>query len=907
MHINLVLLVLLFLATILSAPATSRAEISTTNNFVDQAFNGAQAVFPIDLDQDGDIDIVGAGVDGNELAWWENNGAETFTQWTIDAAFNGANAVIALDMDEDGDLDILATGGTQNSVSWWENLNRDATAANTTYPRIDNWANQWDIDAAFNGACAVFAVDMDWDGDLDVLAASPDDDDVVWWENLNRDPTVPNLNYPAVNNWANQWNVDAAFDGANSVYALDIDHDGDIDVVATSGNDDDVSWWENLNIDETAADANYPAVNNWVNQWNVDADFDEANSVFCIDMDKDGDTDILATAGTADDLSWWENDGTPANNTWTEYSIDNNFNGAESVFAADLDFDGDPDVTAAGGDGNAVSWWTNDGTPKNGAWTETIINSNFAGASFVHVIDLDDDGDMDVTGAADTDDDIAYWTNTANLQSGNIGFEIAVKVDDYLNGAHSVHAEDLDRDGDYDLVTTARIDDDLSWWQSDGTPGNGGWTEYVIDSSFDGAYDATTADIDNDGNIDIVAVAFNDNEVIWLESDGTPTDSDWTKHTIDSAFDGASAVFTVDLDDDGDLDVLATAGLADDLAWWANDGTPLDGGWTKTIIDADYNGATDVHCADLDNDGDIDILATADVDNDVAWWENDGAETFTKRLIDDSFNGATAVRTSDIDVDGDLDVVACAYNGSTVSWWANDGTPGTGGWTEYVINGALSGASAIDIVDIDMDGDPDVVGCGKLADDVVWWENDGTPTGADWTQRALDTNFDGASSVISIDLDRDGYIDVLGTAESGDDVSWWRNGGAAAVVTPPDSAATPNIQVDFIPDTSSPGDDSTPPIGGATGTEDQAEAVADAQEIDVKCFIATAVFGCDAPEVKKLRSFRDSYLLKDTPGRAIVSFYYRVSPPVADEIKKHPFIKIIVRRALELLVKVIPS
>lgn len=62
------------------------------------------------------------------------------------------------------------------------------------------------------------------------------------------------------------------------------------------------------------------------------------------------------------------------------------------------------------------------------------------------------------------------------------------------------------------------------------------------------------------------------------------------------------------------------------------------------------------------------------------------------------------------------------------------------------------------------------------------------------------------------------------------------------------------------------------------------------------CFIATAAYGSyEAPYVKILREFRDSYLLPNAPGTAFVRFYYRVSPPIADFISENEFLKGMVR------------
>ena len=51
--------------------------------------------------------------------------------------------------------------------------------------------------------------------------------------------------------------------------------------------------------------------------------------------------------------------------------------------------------------------------------------------------------------------------------------------------------------------------------------------EHIVDGNFEYAIDVNTADIDGDGDVDILGAAINANEIAWWESDGTPTDGGW--------------------------------------------------------------------------------------------------------------------------------------------------------------------------------------------------------------------------------------------------------------------------------------------------------------------------------------------------------------------------------------------
>ena len=244
------------------------------------------------------------------------------------------------------------------------------------------------------------------------------------------------------------------------------------------------------------------------------------------------------------------------------------------------------------------------------------------------------------------------------------------------------------------------------------------------------------------------------------------------EYTVDGNFEWAYSVYSEDVNGDGYMDVLGSAGYDDDITWWENvDGSGTS--WTEHTVDWDFDGAWSVSSADIDDDGYMDVLGAGYWADDITWWENvDGSGTsWTEHTVDGDFDGAWSVCFADIDSDGYMDVLGAAFFACDITWWENVDGSGTS-WTEHTIDGAFDGAKSVYSADINGDGYMDVLGAAYNAADITWWENnDGS--GTSWTEHTVDGSFNGAISVYSADVNGDGCMDVLGAAISDNDITWW--------------------------------------------------------------------------------------------------------------------------------------
>ena len=329
-------------------------------------------------------------------------------------------------------------------------------------------------------------------------------------------------------------------------------------------------------------------------------------------------------------------------NSITAHTISDSAHEARSIFAADVDGDGDMDVLS--GHYN-IAWYENDGSES---FTPHTISTS--AASSVYAIDLDDDGDMDVVGSSAGS--VGWYEN-----DGSGSFATHKICNHYYHREfRSVYALDVDGDGDMDVVTASYSPNDkIMWYENDGSQY---FNHHIIADSVIGARSVSAADIDGDGDMDVLS---GHNNIVWYEYDGLES---FNTHTV--ATSGVSSVYAVDVDGDGDIDVVGSS--AGSVGWYENDG--FESFTTRTVS---TSGASSVYAVDLDGDGDMDVLGSSA--GSVSWYENGGSENFTTHIITTAADDAQSVYTADVDGDGDLDVLSAALGDSKISWYEINYSP----------------------------------------------------------------------------------------------------------------------------------------------------------------------------------------------------------------------------------------
>ena len=323
----------------------------------------------------------------------------------------------------------------------------------------------------------------------------------------------------------------------------------------------------------------------------------------------------------------------------------------------------------------------------------------------------------------------------------------------------AVHAADIDSDGDLDVVAS-RGSNETAWYRNNGEEG---FSKHIVATHHSDTLYAT--DMDGDGDVDILSTPLpiegQPVGVFWHENDGG---QNFTEHTVAEI--RARYIFPADIDDDGDQDVIGYSFTDKMIVLLENDGTQR---FAQRVIGTPSDLLYSLYPVDIDLDGDLDVVAQLGADGTqdmLAWFENEGNDTvWLEHVISQSRSGGGAVFATDLDSDGDVDVVT--GDAQTLVWFENNGSAE---FSEHLIDRRQ--VESLFVTDLDGDGDMDIVAAYWNSSRIVWHENDGEQR---FTSKLISSVVRFPGLVLVGDLNGDGALDVMSASAVDPDVVWYES------------------------------------------------------------------------------------------------------------------------------------
>lgn len=696
---------LLIIVVILFQTLNTQAQFANSVE-INRPFENITNPVICDMDNDGDKDVV---IYGENVYWLENDGSNNF--WgefnnITKAESNIPSSIHTTDLNNDGYIDVLL--GTRRGWLWYRN---DSLKDFTFMEKIITHDN------AYYKISNIITEDFDADGDKDIIFAV-DNWFIGMQKNLGNEKFDTNI-------------IEITCDfNTHVLKSIDIDNDGDIDFMTSCESNGEIAWYEN------DGDGNF-------SNKNLIGNSEQVLRAYPIDFDGDSLIDIVTCSIAEDDIFWFKQDSVGYFSD-KKYIYKTTVSYYNPYLAIPYDTDNDSDYDIVCFRGNKIDLHENNG---DGSFKSAVtITEESRYGIFLLVDDLDKDDLYDLI-TVESGGFICEKRLFDNLGDNNFRIET---ITSRLNMIQVINHGDFDGDGDEDIVSVSKTDDKVSWFENNGKGEFKG--ENLIFSHpyyFDAPEGVVTLDYDDDDDIDILASS-NVDGIALFENLGNGKFDTYKEFDVTLG----NSMFVEDFNNDNKLDLLHST--YNKIMWSQNMG---NGNFSSSnIIDQYDMYINDITVVDIDNDGDNDVISAIRNPEKVVWYKNDGTGNFSNQItVDTNLLNPISIYTADLDGDTDLDILSADTESDSVVWYENDGI---GNFiSKHVICFKHKKPNRVITMDIDNDNDEDVIIGLRENDTIFTFYNDGNGIFENYTYVLNESNY--INCMLSLDADNDGDSDLL--------------------------------------------------------------------------------------------------------------------------------------------------
>ncbi|NJO02407.1 MAG: hypothetical protein HC880_12610 [Bacteroidia bacterium] len=353
---------------------------------------------------------------------------------------------------------------------------------------------------------------------------------------------------------------------------------------------------------------------------------------------------------------------------FTEYKTCTSSGRIDTFFPADFDGDQDIDIAYGMRDINTIGFYYNKGDLEFEDSRNPLTRILQApGVNFIHAGDLNNDHSLDIVASLSSIGFVYYLNDGQGRFSNN--FKKINQTN--FSGNRSVYAVDLDSDGDVDVL--GANNNQLFYYKNQGVEASGEqiiFEEIIIDPNVGGGEQIITADLNNDGRLEIIVAAQNTSRIVIIDYD-TDKEDIVAKYPLSGAA-RVSSVYAANLDKDatGYVDIVAAALNSNQFLRYDN----IRGTFEFTPpkdIDNMATEASFVHAGDINGDAFIDIVGSTLQGKNIVSYLNQNGLNFLENPVFNTINGAESLYTVDLDDDGDLDIITSSKTDGQVYWYIN--------------------------------------------------------------------------------------------------------------------------------------------------------------------------------------------------------------------------------------------